>query len=205
MNNISGRPLRTDHAIISEWVNAGSRVLDLGCGDGGLLAHLAKTRNASGYGIEIEEAQIATCLRRGINVIQSDLDEGLAEFNANTFDHVILSMTLQSITYPDKLVDEMLRVGKEGIITFPNFAYWSPRLQLALKGRMPVNDALPFQWYDTPNIHLCTIKDFEKFCAQRDIRILERKTSDTKNESGGLSRLWPNFFGEVALYRFTKN
>lgn len=195
---------RADHAIISEWVDSDSRVLDLGCGDGELMAHLQSTRGATGYGIDIDQQHVHDSIGRGINVIQSDLDEGLADFKDNSFDYVILSMTLQAVTYPDKLLTEMLRVGKEGIVTFPNFAHWSPRLQLAFKGRMPVSRAIPYEWFDTPNIHLCTIHDFEDLCDRQSVKVLERRTSDTHHKGGLLRSALPNLFGEIALYRFTR-
>jgi len=196
--------LRSDHAIIADWVETNSRVLDLGCGDGMLMEHLRKTRNTTGYGVEIDEGMISECIDRGINVIQSDLDEGLADFQDNSFDYVILSMTLQAVTYPDKLLLEMLRVGKEGIVTFPNFAHWSPRLQLMFQGRMPVSSSIPFQWYDTPNIHLCTIHDFENLCDENGVDVLERRTSVSTRKAGLMSNVLPNLFGEIALYRFSK-
>lgn len=196
--------LRSDHAIIADWVETDSRVLDLGCGDGMLMEHLDKTRNATGYGVEIDESMISECIGRGLNVIQSDLDEGLADFQDNAFDYVILSMTLQAVTYPDRLLLEMLRVGKQGIVTFPNFAHWSPRLQLMFQGRMPVSSSIPFQWYDTPNIHLCTIHDFENLCDENGVDVLERRTSVSTRKAGVMSNVLPNLFGEIALYRFTK-
>ncbi len=195
---------RADHAIIAEWVARGSRVLDLGCGDGVLLQHLKNSRDASGYGIEIDESLMTECIDRGVNVIQSDLDEGLADFRDNSFDYVILSMTLQSVNYPDKLLAEMLRVGREGIVTFPNFGHWSPRLQLMIQGRMPMSKAIPYEWFNTPNIHLCTIRDFEDLCDQQGVRILERRMSDTKHKGGVLLSALPNLFGEIALYRFSR-
>jgi len=196
--------LRPDYAIISDWINPGTRVLDLGCGDGELMRHLIENRQISGYGIEIDEASIPICIRNGINVIQSDLDEGLADFENDSFDHVVLSMTLQSVSYPDRLLDEMLRVGKEGIVTFPNFGHWIPRTQLAFRGRMPVSRAIPHEWFDTPNIHLCTVRDFEDLCERKGIAVLERRTSDTEQRGGGLRKFMPNLFGEIALYRFAR-
>jgi len=195
---------RADHAIISDWVDSGSRVLDLGCGDGELMQHLQAARDATGYGVEIDVHHVRECIDRGINVIQSDLDEGLADFKDNSFDYVILSMTLQAVTYPDRLLTEMLRVGKEGIVTFPNFGHWSPRMQLALKGKMPVSRAIPYEWFDTPNIHLCTIRDFEDLCDTQGFKVLERRTSDTHHKGGLLRSTLPNLFGEIALYRFTR-
>jgi len=197
--------MRADYTVIQDWIPDNARVLDLGCGDGSLLQQLYQSRNATGYGIEIDEQSIPTCIRAGINVIQSDLDEGLADFDADSFDYVILSLTLPAMRYPEKLLDEMLRVGKEGIVTFPNFAHWYSRFQLALRGRMPVTDALPHRWHNTPNIHLCTIKDFEALCDERSIKILERSIigASATTPQPRRSRA-ANFFGEIALYRFTR-
>ncbi len=153
--------LRPDFAIIAEWIRPGSRVLDLGCGDGTLMKHLAQHKNVGGYGLELDDIYIPACLRNGINVIQTDLDRGLAEFDDDSFDCVVLSLTLQAMHYPAQLLREMLRVGTIGIVTFPNFGHWHVRYHIGLRGRMPINTALPNQWYDTPNIHLCTLQDFE--------------------------------------------
>lgn len=197
--------MRSDYAVIHDWIPNGARVLDLGCGDGSLLKELSRSRNTSGYGIEIDQDYIPTCIRAGINVIQSDLDEGLADFDADSFDYVILSLTLPAMRYPEKLLDEMLRVGKEGIVTFPNFAHWYARLHLLLRGRMPVTKALPHRWHNTPNIHLCTIHDFETLCEERKIEILERSIigSSPKNRNPNIN-FAANLLGEIALYRFTR-
>lgn len=194
--------LRPDLSILSEWIRPGSRVLDLGCGDGTLLAYLARAKNVTGYGLEIDPASIAPAIRAGINVIQTDLDAGLSGFDRASFDYVVLSLTLQSVKYPDRLLQEMLRVGREGLVTFPNFGHWQTRLQLTLFGRMPVSRALPNEWYNTPNIHLCTLRDFETLCDRLNIEVLEYRAVDHAHKSGiGLSLL-PNLLGEIALYRF---
>ena len=143
-------------------------MLDLGCGDGSLLAYLRESRGASGYGIEIDDAGVLASIGNGVNVIQSDLECGLAGFDDRSFDSVILSQTLQAMRHTEQIVSEMLRVGREAIVTFPNFGHWSHRLQV-LRGRMPVSKNLPYQWYDTPNIHLCTVADFDAFCAERAV------------------------------------
>lgn len=189
---------------IREWIQPGARILDLGCGDGTLLAYLAETRGTTGYGLEISDANILSCVRKGVNVLQTDLDRGLGDFDADSFDVVIMSQTLQAIRRPDRLVEEMLRVGRQGIVTFPNFAYWRLRLHLALLGRMPVSDVLPHNWYDTPNIHLFTLHDFEALCRERGIRILERDVTARQHRSGLGQRLLPNLLGAVALYRFER-
>ncbi len=190
---------RPDYAAIADWVRPGSRVLDLGCGDGTLLRYLWRERNASGYGVEIDQAGVLACVRNGVNVIQSDLESGLSDFENRAFDYVILSQTLQAVRHSERIVREMLRVGREGIVTFPNFGYWKNRLQVAL-GKMPVSDNLPFQWYDTPNIHLCTITDFEDFCRAQEMRILERKVIT----NGRAVSVLPNLLGALAVYRFQR-
>jgi len=190
---------RPDFATIADWVRPGSRVLDLGCGDGTLLRYLWRERNASGYGVEIDDAGVLACIGNGVNVIQSDLDSGLSDFEDRAFDYVILSQTLQAVRHSERIVREMLRVGREGIVTFPNFGYWKNRLQVA-RGKMPVSDNLPFQWYDTPNIHLCTITDFEDFCGVHGVRILER----TVITNGSTVSFLPNLLGALAVYRFQR-
>lgn len=196
MRNGSGIQ-RADFAAIAGWVSMGSSALDLGCGDGSLLRYLRESRRVSGYGVEIDDARVLACVKNGVSVIQGDLERGLSEFEDRAFDYVILSQTLQAVRNGERVIREMLRVGREGIVTFPNFGYWKNRLQVA-GGRMPVSDNLPFQWFDTPNIHLCTIDDFERFCAERGVRILERKvlTGDR-----AVTR-WPNLLGALAVYRF---
>lgn len=201
---MNGNTLRPDFEIIASWIQPGSRVLDLGCGDGSLLTQLGQEKQVTGYGIEIADKHIATCISRGINVVQSDLDQGLSEFDEESFDHVILSMTLQSIERPDQLLDEMLRVGREGIITFPNFGHWNPRYQIGIKGTMPVSRTLPHRWFNTPNIHLCTLKDFENLCVDKNIQILEKRALSHEHKSSLGARLFPNLMGEIGMYRFQR-
>lgn len=191
--------VRPDYATIDGWVADRARVLDLGCGDGALLAFLASQRRAEGYGIEIDDAGVLACIRGGINVIQSDLERGLAGFDDAAFDVVILSQTLQAMRRIEAIVAEMLRVGREAIVTFPNFGHWSHRLQV-LRGRMPVSSSLPYQWYDTPNIHLCTVADFDAFLAERGFRVLDRVVL----AKGRAVSVAPNLAGELAIYRFRK-
>ncbi len=193
---ISQRP---DFAAIAGWVTMGSSVLDLGCGDGGLLHYLRGSRQVTGYGVEIDDAGVATCVKNGVNVIQTDLDRGLSDFEDRSFDYVILSLTLQTVKNTERVIAEMLRVGREGIVTFPNFGYWKNRLQV-IGGHMPVSESLPFEWHNTPNRHLCTIADFERFCAGRGVKILERKVL-TRGKPVGLL---PNLRGSLAVYRFQK-
>lgn len=193
--------LRPDLQKICHWIEPGSRVLDLGCGDGALLDWLQKNQNISGYGVEIDPANVRRCLQKGINIIQVDLDAGLTDFADNSFDYVIMTQALQALQRPDKTLFEMMRVGRKSIITFPNFGLWKHRLYLSMKGRMPVSKALPAQWYDTENIHLCTVNDFENFCSQQNVTISRKDIVDYDHRPGALMRLWPNLFGEVALYQ----
>ncbi|MGE5668582.1 MAG: methionine biosynthesis protein MetW, partial [Betaproteobacteria bacterium] len=190
---------RADYAAIGAWVPEGARVLDLGCGDGALLSYLAAGRQATGYGIEIDDKGVLASVRNGTNVVQSDLERGLAGFEDAAFDVVILSQTLQAMRRIEAIVAEMLRVGREAIITFPNFGHWSHRLQI-LRGRMPVSSSLPYQWYDTPNIHLCTVADFDAFLRERRYRIVDRVVL----AGGRPASFAPNLTGELAIYRFRK-
>ena len=198
--------LRADLNIIAQWIQPGSKVLDLGCGDGTLLAYLRNQRNVLGYGLEINPYNIEVCVEKDINVIQADLNDGLTDyFTDNSFDYVIMSQTLQATQQPDLLIEEMLRVGREGIVTFPNMAHWSARYQLAFKGIMPVTKNLPNQWYNTPNVHLCTLNDFEVLCRKHHIRILQRTVVDHSHRQGSfLMKLFPNLLGEIAIYRFSR-
>ncbi|MEQ1775065.1 MAG: methionine biosynthesis protein MetW [Burkholderiales bacterium] len=188
---------RADFAAIAHWVKPGTRVLDLGCGDGALFKYLARERDISGYGVEIDDANVLACVKNGVHVVQRNLERGLSEFEDQSFDYVILSQTLQAMRNGERIIREMLRVGREGIVTFPNFGYWRNRMHV-LRGRMPVSENLPYQWFDTPNIHLCTLDDFERFCGERNIRILERKVLT----EGASVSVMPNLLGALAIYHF---
>jgi len=194
---LSGRP---DFEAIAAWVRPDSSVLDLGCGDGLLLRYLKQTRNARGYGIDIADDNVLACVKNKVSVIQSDLERGLAGFDAGSFDCVILSQTLQAVRHTEQILKEMLRVGREAIVSFPNFGRWDLRLQLALGGRMPVSKELPYQWYDTPNVHLFTITDFDAFCAGHGIGVRERIAL----RDGRSVRAFANLRGSTAVYRLER-
>lgn len=196
--------VRSELALISEWIRPGSRVLDLGCGEGVLLRYLRDTRDVVGYGLEIDPTNIRGCVEKGIPVIQTNLDEGLKDFDPDSFDYVVMTQTLQAIRYPQHLLDEMLRVGREGIVTFSNLGHWRCRLRLALAGRMPVSGDAGLDWYNSPNIHLCTVHDFESLCATMGIGIRERTFIDDAHHRFRGAHLLPNLLGEVALYRFQR-
>ena len=195
--------MRADLEIIQDWIAPGSRVLDLGCGDGALLEHLRDHKQVGGYGLEIDAEKIARCIERGVNVIEQNLDEGLGNFADNSFDVVVMTQSLQALKYPDRVLAEMLRVGKTCIITFPNFGHWRCRWYLTTKGRMPVSDFLPYTWYNTPNIHFCTFEDFERLCHAQGARVEERLAVDRDHRHGLASRIWPNLLGEIGIYRIS--
>ena len=190
---------RSDFETIAQWIPSGAKVLDLGCGDGSLLRYLKDTRGAKAYGVEIADEKILASIQNGVNVIQTDLESGLSGFESHSFDFVVLSQTLQAMKNTEAIVREMLRVGRQAIVTFPNFGYWRHRLQV-IGGHMPVSSDLPYQWYDTPNIHLCTLTDFEAFCATHGVRILERIVM----HRGAAVHALPNLLGSLAVYRLER-
>jgi methionine biosynthesis protein MetW len=197
--NTAALQARPDFEVIARWIPESATVLDLGCGDGSLLRYLKEARGARGYGIEIRHDNVVACVRNAVNVLQGDLESGLSGFEDASFDCVVLSQTLQAMRHTERIIDEMLRVGRQGIVTFPNFGYWRNRLAVA-RGNMPVSPNLPYEWFDTPNIHLCTVADFESFCASRSVRILERVVLTSGRPVGAL----PNLLGELAVYRFER-
>jgi methionine biosynthesis protein MetW len=196
--------MRIDLDILQQWIQPASRVLDLGCGSGTLLAELTARKQVNGYGIEIDAHKITQCLARRVNVIEQNLDEGLQNFDDGSFDTVVMSQTLQAVRYPDRVLGEMLRVGRECIVSFPNFGHWRCRFDLVVRGHMPVSKFLPYTWYDTPNIHFCTIDDFEDFCRENRIRILNRRYVTAGRDDDVLSVRWPNMLAEMAIYRLTR-
>ena len=196
---------RKDFKIISEWIKKDSTVLDLGCGDSTLLKYLIVNKNVSGYGFEKNIQKVKESIKKNINVIQADFNIGLEKyFNSNFFDYAIMTQALQENKNPDHIILEMLRVAREGIVTFPNMGFWRNRFQLGFLGRMPVSNALPNDWYNTPNIHLCTFSDFENLCKSLEITIIKKKVLNDKYSSNFLAKLLPNLFGEIALYKFKK-
>ncbi|WP_293761682.1 methionine biosynthesis protein MetW [uncultured Aquitalea sp.] len=191
--------LREDLRLIADWVAPDSRVLDLGCGDGALLAWLARHKSVRGYGVDLDVANVVRCVENGVNAVQGNLETGLAEFNDLRFDHVVLSQTIQAMHNTEQILLEMLRVGREAIVTFPNFGFWENRLQI-LQGHMPVSETIPYQWYNTPNIHWCMLGDFEALCAKNGISVLERVVMN----EGRRVHLFPNLRGSLAFYRVAR-
>ncbi len=196
--------LRVDLDILQQWIAPGSRVLDLGCGDGTLLQSLRQRHHIEGYGLEIDPEQITACIARGVNVIETDIDQGLSHFGNDSFDTVVMTYSLQTLKRPDRTLEEMLRIGKECVVTFPNFANIHSRLYMTLHGRMPVTRQLSWEWYDTPNIHFCTVRDFEILCDEKRIRILDRLVVSEQSPGRQLKGIWPNLFGETAIYHLSK-
>lgn len=192
---------RADFDLIAAWVQPGQRVLDLGCGDGALLRRLIGERGARGYGVELDSERVRAAIANGINVIQGNLEQGLAGFADDAFEHVVLSRTLQTVRNTQGILREMLRVGREAVVSFPNFAYWKNQLSLVERGRMPVSEDLPYQWYDSPNVRFFTIRDFEALCADMGFVVRERQVLD---EAGVPVKEEPNYLGSLGIYRLAR-
>ena len=192
-----------DLQTLAALVPTGSRVLDLGCGTGEWLAYLMRERGCTGYGVEIDDANVQACLARGVNVIQLNLEEGLALFADSSFDVVLQIDTLQHLRNTEVMLQETARVGRTAIVAFPNFAHWPNRLAV-LRGRMPVTKVLPYQWYDTPNIHFCTVRDFDDFCRDKNIDVITRTVVDNKHRDSAIIRAFPNLLSEIAIYHFAR-
>lgn len=203
--------IRQDLQLIAKMVQRGSRVLDIGCGDGALLSHLAETRGVDARGLELTQSNVNQCVARGLSVVQGDADTDLADYPTAAFDHVILSQTLQAVHRPAHVVNEMLRIGRSAIVSFPNFGHWRVRWQLFSEGRMPVTGTLSRPWYDTPNIHLCTIKDFEALTQEQHVKIEEAVTLNGRGKARALSGLnglalhHANLFATEAIFNLRKN
>ena len=196
--------LRADLQIIEQWIRPDSHILDLGCGDGELLSYLRDTKGVHGYGLEIDPDKISACVRKGVHVIEQDLDKELDNFEDKSFDTVIMSQTLQTMRHPAEVLTEMARVGRECLVTIPNFGHWRARLHLMFRGRMPVSDLLPYEWYNTPNIHFCTFLDFEILCADMQLVVVDKAVVAERSRGKGLSQLNPNLFGETGIFRVRK-
>jgi len=191
--------LRPDLALIADWIAPGARVLDLGCGDGSLLAHLQAGKGCAGYGVEIDDAAVLRCVRRGVNVIQQNIEAGLGMFAGGVFDVVVLSMAIQATHKTEHVLREMSNVGREGIVSFPNFGHWYHAWSI-LRGRMPVSREMPYQWYDTPNLHLATARDFEDLLAKLGLSITGRAfLADGRPVS-----FLPSQRATQAIYRFRR-
>ena len=193
--------MRADLDLVARMVPAGSRVLDLGCGDGDLLAELIASRGCRGQGVEVSREALHACVERGVPVVEADIDRGLPEFEDGSFDVVVLSQTLQAVHRPALVLRELTRVGRLGIVSFPNFGHWRLRVQLVARGKMPVTRTLPYRWYETPNIHLCTVRDFEALARVEGLTLLDRRLLDA---SGGAAparaRRRPNLLAAGAAY-----
>ena len=202
MTNALGR---ADFDVIASWVAPGHRVLDLGCGNGALLRHLIDSRQVVGWGVEIDKSDVLAAIRNGISVIQSNLEDGLRDFADQSFDHVVLSRTLQTVRHTEAILREMLRVGREAVVSFPNFAYWK-NLRSVLNGRMPVSEDLPYQWYNSPNVRFFTLLDFEALCEQMALTVVERQVLDEEGQVVDADSARDlNFLGSLAVYRLTRN
>lgn len=202
MTNALGR---ADFDVIASWVAPGHRVLDLGCGNGALLRHLIDSRQVVGCGVEIDKSDVLAAIRNGISVIQSNLEDGLRDFADQSFDHVVLSRTLQTVRHTEDILREMLRVGREAVVSFPNFAYWK-NLRSVLNGRMPVSEDLPYQWYNSPNVRFFTLLDFEALCEQMALTVVERQVLDEEGQVVDADSARDlNFLGSLAVYRLTRN
>ena len=202
----AGLTNRVDLLLVSQMVAPGSRVLDVGCGDGELLQLLGETRNVDGRGIELSREGVSRCVARGLSVIQGDADTDLSDYPDDAFDYVILSQTLQATHRPRRVVEQMLRIGRKAIVSFPNFGHWRVRTQLLLKGRMPTTGNLPHSWYDTPNIHLCTIRDFVALCDETGTRMEKAVALDGWGRPLRVSAPWWfwNMFGEQAVFLLSR-
>ena len=189
-------PYRIDQEIISGWVSAGASVLDLGCGDGELLSLLVRKKNVQAQGIELSDQAIHQCVAAGLSVFQEDIDTGLSEYGDKSFDYVVLNQTFQQVKKPDFVLKEALRVGTKTIVGFPNFVHISARFQIFFGGKVPVTKALPYEWYDTPNLHFLSISDFKEYCRKRSIRV---EGSDFIRKNKRVT-LFPNLFAEIGLF-----
>jgi len=201
-----GKMMRFDLHLIASWIKPGARVLDLGCGEGSLLGYLIQNKNAVGSGIEQNESRVAKCIEKGLSVIQGDINQEVQDYPDDSFDYVILSQTLQQVYAPDELIRAMLRIGKMGIVSFPNFSHWRVRMHLLMTGYAPVTKQLPYQWFDTPNIRVITLKDFRKFAREVGYRILKEVAIDSQsvNKEGNIVRVLPDIRATYGIFLIGK-
>ena len=192
---------RGDIDAIVSWIPEGGKVLDLGCGDGELLNRLQVEKRVEGLGVDIDPANISAVVEKGLRAVQQDMEDGLENFEASRFDAVIIAYSLQVLERPHAVLERIVSIGAEAIVTFPNFGHWRSRLSLLVSGRMPKTKALPYSWFNTPNIHLCTVADFETLCRELNIIVVERRMSSSV---GLLAQVWPNLFARSASYRITR-
>lgn len=196
------KEIRYDLQIVASWINPGSRVLDLGCGEGILLQHLKHKKDATCTGIENEETKVLKCIEKGLTVVQGDINEEVRDYQNNTFDYIILSQTLQQVFEPEPLIQELLRIGRQVIVSFPNFSHWNVRMQIMFKGMAPVSPQLPYAWYNTPNIRTVTIKDFKKFVKDFNFKIVKEVAINTHSEdfSGRIIHVVPNLRATYGIF-----
>ena len=199
-NGKNGKEIQPDHRVILEWVEPGSAVLDLGCGDGELLYRLVREKGCRGQGIEIDEHAIYKCVAKGLNVFHEDIEGGLTDYEDQTFDYAILDQTFQQILHVDRALGSALRVGKKVIVAFPNFAFYKSRIQIFFSGRTPITKALPYQWYETPNLHSVSISDFLEYCREKEITVEKSAFLNGPDKV----HLLPNLFAQLGLFLISK-
>ena len=190
--------------VIENWVSSGSRILDLGCGDGSILEALKLNKSIDGYGVEIDKENILACIEKGIDVIEQNIDEGLSNFQDKSFDTVLVSQTIQVLKNPKLALEEITRIGHQSLIVIPNFGHWRSRLTVFLGGKMPVTETLPDKWYETQNIHLCTVADFENLCSELDIVVEEKKILNAEGRVSTISSGWSNLLSSAVIYRLSR-
>ncbi len=198
--------IRADLQLIADMIEPGARVLDIGCGDGALLEHLVYVKQVTGRGIELSQEGVNACVSRGLSVIQGDADTDLVDYPAGAFDYAILSQTLQATHDPRHVLEQLVRIGRRAVVSFPNFGHWRMRLSLLLRGRMPVTDVLPASWYETPNIHLCTIRDFQALCDELGVTVERALSLDASGRAAPKQSLrLANLLGQSALFLLRKS